>query len=91
MMMRWCLIKILGAAKRQARQQCDYSYKGLCDRVPTILNNIPIAQIRRFARKAWRYIEAYAGGFDAHKAEAAEKKLRAEKRFKSHRRIREND
>ncbi|KAG5455594.1 MAG: hypothetical protein BJ554DRAFT_4943, partial [Olpidium bornovanus] len=80
-----------GAAKRLARQQCDYSYKGLCDRVPNILDNIPLAQIRHFAGKAWRYIEPYANGLDVHQAEDAERKLRAEKKFKSHRRICQDD
>jgi hypothetical protein len=74
-----------GAAKRAARQQCDYSYKALCERVPRILREIPLPSIRRFSRKAWRYIESYANGLDAHAAE------RAQKKFKSHRRIRKDD
>ena len=80
-----------GAANRAARQECDYSYKGLCDRVPAILDNVPLRQIRRFSRKAWRYIESYAAGQDVYQAEDSEKTLRKEKRYKSHRRVREND
>lgn len=74
-----------GAAKRAARQQCDYSYKGLCERVPQILNEVPLAMIRRFFRKAFRYIEGYALGMDAKQAEQANKK------YRSHRRLREDD
>lgn len=74
-----------GAAKRVARQQCDYSFKSLCARVPRILDEVPLPQIRRFSRKAWRYIASYANGLDANDAE------RAQKQFKSHRRLRKND
>ena len=54
-----------GAAKRDARQQCDYSYKHLCARVPGILDSVPLPMIRRFYHKAWRYIEGYGRGMDA--------------------------
>lgn len=74
-----------GAAKRAARQQCDYSYKGLCERLPIILDDVPLAFIRRFYRKAFRYIEGYAKGMDAGQAEQANKK------YRSHRRLREDD
>ncbi|CAG8753191.1 4912_t:CDS:10 [Cetraspora pellucida] len=37
------------AAKRIARQQCDYSYAQLQIRVPEILSNIPLPMIRRFS------------------------------------------
>lgn len=74
-----------GAAKRVARQQCDYSFKSLCERVPRILDEVPLRQIRRFSRKAWRYIKSYADGLDAADAE------RAQKQFKSHRRLRMDD
>lgn len=74
-----------GAAKRRARQECDYSYTALCDRVPRILDEVPLSQIRAFSRKAWRYINSYASGLDAAEAE------RAQKQFKSHRRLRKDD
>ena len=72
-------------AKRIARQECDYSYRSLCERVPRILDDVALVQIRRFARKAWRYIESYANGLNANEAEEAQKK------YKSHRRIRKDD
>ena len=74
-----------GSAKRTARQQCDYSYKSLCTRVPKILDEVPLPHIKRFSEKAWRYITSYAEGLDAAGAE------RAQKQFKSHRRLRKDD
>lgn len=74
-----------GYAKRAAREQCDYSMNGLKERVPAILDSVPLATIRKFSRKAWRYMDAYYQGLNAEEAE------RAVKSFKSHRRIRLND
>ncbi|KAG2220736.1 hypothetical protein INT45_007348 [Circinella minor] len=54
-----------GAAKREARVRCDYTFKGLKDNLPLFLDEIspphqePII-IRRFYNKAWRFIEAYS-------------------------------
>ena len=74
-----------GAAKRMAREQCDYTFNGLKQRVPEILDSITLSEIRRYARKAWRYMDAYYNGLNAEEAE------RAVKKFKSHRRIRLDD
>ena len=74
-----------GAAKRQARQQCDYKFESLKRVVPQILNEIPLPQIRRFSWKACRYIDAHHKGLTGVDAE------RAVKKFKSHRRIRLDD
>jgi len=74
-----------GAAKRMARDQCDYSFKSLEKNVPKILDNISLSKIRKFTRKAWRYIEAYSKDCDGLNAE------RLVKKFKSHRRILTDD
>lgn len=73
-----------GSAKRTARQDCDYSFKSLCQKLPIFLDQVPLAVIRRFARKAWRYIDAYDQGMNAKLAEFTVKK------YKSHRRIPRN-
>ena len=58
-----------GAAKRTARQECDYSFNSLCQKFHGFLGRVPLAVIRRFARKAWRYIDAYRQGMTADLAE----------------------
>ena len=68
-------------AKRLARIQCDYSFQGLKDRVPQILDSIPLEKIRRFARKCERYMDCYRRGLPPKLAEYACKK------YRSHRRI----
>jgi len=73
-----------GEAKRRAREECDYSFKGLQDRVPKILHNISLEHIKAWRRKAWRYIHAYSLGLEGRLAEWAVK------RYTSHRRIPEN-
>ena len=47
------------AAKRHARENCDYSWIGLKQIVPLSLESVSIVTIRRFARKAWRYMDLY--------------------------------
>jgi len=70
-----------GEAKRRAREECDYSFAGLRERVPEILRSIPLTHIKSWRRKAWRYIHAYSIGLEGRMAEWAVKK------YRSHRRI----
>jgi len=49
--------------------------------IPEVLNSIPITTIRKFARKSWRYMDAYDKGLEGRMAGWAVKK------YKSHRRI----
>ena len=71
----------MGAAKRHARENCNYSWAGLKQIVPQSLESVPLVTIRKFARKAWRYMDLYQKGIDGKLAEYAVKK------YKSHRRI----
>ena len=70
-----------GAVKRHARENCNYSWKGLKQTVPQSLDSVLLVTIRRFARKAWRYMDLYQKDIGEKLAEYAVKK------YKSHRRI----
>ena len=63
-----------GAAKRYARENCDYSWSGLQSTVPKGLNSVNIITIRKFARKAWWYMDLYKNGITGKLAEYAAKK-----------------
>ena len=73
-----------GAAKRYARNNCNYTWSGLQETVPRALDSVDLITIRRFARKTWRYMDLYRHGVTGKLAEYAAKK------YKSHRRIPEN-
>lgn len=73
-----------GAAKKYARKNCDYSFKGLEKTVPEALESISLEQIRKYARRSWRFIDAYRKGLTGPHA------LYAVKKYKSHRRIPQN-
>ena len=73
-----------GAAKRYARNNCNYTWSELQETVPRALDSVDLITIRRFARKTWRYMDLYRHGVTGKLAEYAAKK------YKSHRRIPEN-
>jgi hypothetical protein len=70
-----------GAAKRYARNNCNYTWSGLQE---TVIDSVDVITIRRFARKAWRYMDLYRHRITGKLAEYAAKK------YKSHRRIPED-
>jgi len=53
-------------------------------KVLEVLVSVPITSIRKFARKSWRYMDAYDKGLEGKTAEWAVNK------YKSHRRLPEN-
>ncbi|PKY46319.1 hypothetical protein RhiirA4_320161 [Rhizophagus irregularis] len=73
-----------GFAKRETRRICSYNFADLMKRVPEVLVSVPITTIRKFARKSWRYMDAYDKGLEGRTAEWAVSK------YKSHRRLPEN-
>ena len=70
-----------GALKYFCRNNCDYSFKNLLPTVYRAMDSITLATIRRFARKCWRYMDAYFQGLTVQQAEWAVRKQ------KSHRRV----
>jgi len=77
-----------GAAKRYTRAHCDYSFAKLLPTVKEALDSVPLATIRRHARKSWRFMEIYDEGLTGSSAMAEEKRRSyAERQYRSHRRV----
>ena len=69
-----------GAAKKFSRLHCDYSWTGLQRTVPLSLASVSLTIIRRYARKAFRYMDVYQKGLTGQAAEFAVKKYRSHRR-----------
>src|SRR2546429_9048311 len=65
-----------GAAKKYARENCNYSWSSLQHVVPAALESVDTVMIRKFARKAWRYMDLYKNGITGKLAEYAAKKYK---------------
>lgn len=65
-----------GDAKRYTRRNCDYTWRGLQKIVPEALDLISLKQIRGYAQKSFRYMDAYRKGLDPKQAEYAVRKYK---------------
>jgi transposase len=70
-----------GAAKDYTRKNCDYSWSGLNRTVPEALASVSLETMRRFHRRAMRYISAYEIGLNGKQA------VYAVRKYRSHRRV----
>ena len=70
-----------GALKYYCRNNCDYSFKTLLPTVTNAMASVSLATIRRFARKCWRYMDAYRQGLSVQQAEWAATKQRSHRRI----------
>jgi hypothetical protein len=72
-----------GATKKFTRKHCSYSFKDLERVVPIALKTTSVASIRRFARKCFRYMDAYRSKNGVY---LSQKQIEwAMKKYKSHR------
>ncbi|CAB4419561.1 unnamed protein product [Rhizophagus irregularis] len=56
-------------AKWETRRICNYNFNDLLIQVLKVLISVPITTIRKFARKSWRYMDAYNKGLEGRNAE----------------------
>ena len=77
----WCF------SKAYARQHCTYSFKDLQQVVPSALDSVPLAVMRRQARRCDRFIDAYRQKDTSGRPLGLQQASWAVKQFKSHRQI----
>ena len=76
-----------GAAKAWCRARCTFNFNDHVKLVPQALDSVSIAKIRKFARKSYRYIDAYrvkdTGGssLSVHQIEYAVKKYHGHRKI----------
>ncbi len=75
-----------GAAKRWARDRCEYNFERLVELVPQALDAVALDTMRAFERKAYRYMDLYRNKFGGERLTPAQVEWSV-KKFRSHRRI----
>ncbi|PKB95594.1 hypothetical protein RhiirA5_302831, partial [Rhizophagus irregularis] len=64
------------ATKRYSRNNCNYTWNGLQQVVPVALDHVSLLEIKAFARKSFRYMDAYRKELNVKQAEYAVKKYK---------------
>ena len=77
-----------GASKAYLRRHCDYTFAGLQRLLPIALSSVSVESIRRFARKCFRFMDAYRVTDENGTTKLTPAQVDfAVKKFKSHRSI----
>jgi hypothetical protein len=63
--------------KRHTRDNCDYTFPGLCNVVPRALTDVLVVEIHWYVRRAFRYMDVYRIGLTGKVGEFAVKKYRS--------------
>jgi hypothetical protein len=72
--------------KRYLREHSDYTLDALKENLPRALASVPIATIRRWERRMYRWMDAYRAGMATQDGQLHVRKF-ASKQYKSHRRV----
>jgi hypothetical protein len=76
-----------GATKAYTRKHCTYEFNDLVQTVPRALSSVSLSKIRKFARKSYRYIDAYrVRGSDGNSLTPKQIEI-AVKKYRQHRKI----
>lgn len=76
-----------GAAKAWCRARCTFNFNDHVNLVPQALDSVSIAKIRKFARKSYRYIDAYRVKDSGGNSLSARQIEYAVKKYHGHRKI----
>ena len=69
--------RVWAEMKKIAREECDYSFKSLQNRIKDLPKRIPIQHIIHYEQRAWKFIEMYSRGLDIRRAEWTTKKYKS--------------
>lgn len=72
--------------KKYLRDHCDYTFDTLKDNMTKALESVPLATIRRWEHRMYRWMEAYRSGLGTSAAQLQVKKF-GSAQYKSHRRV----
>ena len=73
--------RVWGEAKRTLRKDCHFNFQKMAEQVPATIRGVPLLHVRRYHRRAWRYIDAYSKELNGRMAEWAVQK------YKGHRKV----
>ena len=77
-----------GNVKCSVRKRCDYTFKNLEKTVPECLDAVSVLTLQKFARKSYRYIDAYRPREGDNDIEVTPELVEWNvKQYRSHRRI----
>ena len=76
-----------GAAKAWSRAHCTFNFNDHVELVPKALNSVSLSKIRKFARKSYRYMDAYRIKDSGGNSLTCKQVEYAVKKFRGHRKV----